>query len=154
MKHRFLLDVNILYFGVKGVDENGRPDSTCSELTARILANCHTIRVDDALLERYKEHMDWLRGDPRSMPQPLGVLNSLLHRSDKTILEAGDSPPLPQGIQVPKKDEYVVRAALHSRPAVVTCDHALKRAINEQSAALGGLKAITPAEALELAKDK
>ncbi len=152
MKHKFLLDINILYFAVKGVDEDRRPDDTCIELAKLILSNCHTIRMDDALLQRYKEHIDWLRADPRSMVEPLRVVISLLQNSRKSVLQKEDSPNLPPGIRVPQKDEYVVRAALLSQPTVVTCDRPLKRSINLHTGALG-FKAIEPPEALELAKD-
>jgi hypothetical protein len=152
VKHKFLLDVNILYYAVKGVDQNRCPDDTCVDLFELILLNCHTIRMDDVVLARYKEHLAWLQRDRKSVVESLRLVISLLQNSRKAVLERGDPANLPQGIQVPQKDEYVVRAALTSQSTVVTCDGSLKRSINEHRATLG-FTAIDPAEALELAKE-
>lgn len=152
MKHRFLLDINIVYYAVKGVDENRRPDETCVDLFRLILLNCHTMRMDDVVLGKYKEHLAWLQRDRESVVESLRLVISLFQNSQKAVLEPGDPPGLPQGIQFPKKDEYVVRAALMSQPTVVTSDIALKRSISENAATLG-FTAIGPAEALELAKE-
>jgi hypothetical protein len=54
--------------------------------------------------------------------------------------------------QIPHEDRYVVQAALASRPIVVTDERRLRDAINGKHSLLG-LKAITPSEALELARD-
>ena len=152
MKHRFLLDINIVYYAVKGVDENRHPDETCVDLFKLILLNCHTMRMDEVVLGKYKEHLAWLQRDRESVVESLRLVISLFQNSQKAVLEQGDPPDLPQGIQVPQKDEYVVRAALVSQPTVVTRDNALKRSISENAAALG-FTAVSPAEALELAKD-
>lgn len=152
MKHKFLLDINVLYYAVKGVDQNRRPDDTCVDLFKLILLNCHTIRMDAVLLEKYKDHLAGLQRYRESVAESLRVVISLLQNSQKAVLEEGDAPNLPWGIGVPEKDEYVVRAALVSRPTVVTCDGSLRRSINEHGATLGFM-AINPAEALQLAKD-
>jgi hypothetical protein len=152
VKHKLLLDINILYYAVKGVDENRRPDETCVDLFRLIQLNCHTMRMNDEVLARYKEHLAWLQRDRESVVESLRVVNSLFQNSQKAVLEPGDPPGLPQGVQVPQEDEYVVRAALMSRPTVVTSDNALRRSICENAAALG-FTAVGPAEALELARD-
>ena len=152
MKYRFLLDINIVYYAVKGVDENRRPDETCVDLFRLIQLNCHTVRMDDVVLRKYKEHLDWLQRDRESVVESLRLVISLFQNSQKAVLEPGEPPGLPLGIQVPQKDEYVVRAALMSQPTVVTSDNALKRSISQHSATLG-FTAVGPAEALELAKE-
>ena len=152
MKHKFLLDINILYYAVKGVDENRRPDETCVDLFRLIQLNCHTMRMDGLVLGKYNEHLAWLQRDRESVVESLRLVISLFQNSQKAVLETGDPPSLPQGIQVPQKDEYVVRAALMSRPTVVTSDNGLKRSITEHAATLG-FKAVGPAEALQLAME-
>ena len=152
MKHRFLLDINIVYYAVKGVDQNRRPDETCVELFRLIRLNCHTMRMDDVVLRKYKEHLAWLQRDRESVVESLRLVISLFQNSQKAVLEPGKPPRLPQGIQVPLKDEYVVRAALMSQPTVVTSDIALKQSIRQNAAALG-FTAVGPTEALELAKE-
>jgi hypothetical protein len=152
VKHRFLLDINIVYYAVKGVDENRRPDETCVDLLRLILLNCHTMRINDEVLARYKEHLTWLERDPRSVVESLRLVISLLQNSQKAVLEPVDPPNLPQGVEVPQKDRYIVRAALVSRPTVVTCDGALKSSIRKHGTTLG-FTAVSPADALELAKE-
>jgi hypothetical protein len=152
VKHAFLLDINIVYYAVKGVDENRRPDETCVDLFRLILLNCHTMRMDEVVLARYKQHLAWLERDRESVVESLRLVISLFQNSQKAVLEPGNPPSLPQGIEVPQKDEYVVRAALMSRPTVVTSDNALKRSISQHAATLG-FTAVGPAEALELAKE-
>jgi hypothetical protein len=152
VKHRFLLDINIVYYAVKGVDEHRRPDETCINLFKLIQLNCHTMRMDEVVLGKYKEHLAWLERDRESVVESLRLVISLFQNSQKAVLEPGDPPSLPQGIQVPQKDEYVVRAALMSQPTVVTSDNALKRSISENGATLG-FTAVGPTEALEFAKE-
>jgi hypothetical protein len=144
--------MNIIYYAVKGVDENRRPDETCVDLFKLIQLNCHTVRMNDEVLGRYKEHLGWLQRDRESVVESLRLVISLFQNSQKAVLEPGNPPSLPQGIQVPQKDEYVVRAALMSQPMVVTSDNALKRSIRENTATLG-FTAVGPAEALELARE-
>jgi hypothetical protein len=152
MKHRFLLDMNIVYYAVKGVDQSRRPDETCIELFRLIRLNCHTMRMDDVVLRKYKEHLAWLQRDRESVVESLRLVIGLFQNSQKAVLEPGIAPSLPPGIQVPQNDEYVVRAALMSQTTVVTSDNALKRSICENAATLG-FTAVGPAEALELAKE-
>jgi len=152
VKHKFLLDINILYYAVKGVDEMRRPDETCVNLLRLILLNCHTMRMDEMVLRKYKEHLDWLQRDRESVVESLRLVISLFQNSQKAVLEPGEPPGLPPGIQVPQKDQYVVRAALMSQPTVVTSDNALRRSVCDSAAALG-FTAVSPAEALELAKE-
>jgi hypothetical protein len=118
VKHKFLLDINILYYATKGVDQNRRPDGTCIDLIRLIFLNCHSIRMDAVLLERYKRHLAWLQKDPASMLEPLRALNSIMQNSRKAVLEEGNPPNLPVGIQIPQNDVYVVRAGLVSQPLV------------------------------------
>ena len=152
MKHRFLLDMNIVYYAVKGVDENRRPDGTCVDLFRLIQLNCHTMRMNDEVLARYKEHLAWLQRDREAVVESLRLVISLFQNSQKAVVEPVDPPSLPPGVEVPQNDKYIVRAALVSRPTVVTSDNALKRSITENAATLG-FSAVSPAEALELAKE-
>ena len=78
----------------------------------------------------------------------------MVYNSAKFIIETSAPPDLPAAAfeGVPKEDDYVVRAGLISHPIIVTDEKPLRDSINERQDVLG-LKAVTPAEALELAKD-
>lgn len=152
MKYRFLLDLNVLYFAIKGVDERGMSDPTASELVRLIRANCHSIVVDRTLADTYWRHTKELLRQPRLQTQISLFITEFLANSLKMVREESDPPELPAGIKLPPEDRYVVRAALISRPLVVTAEERLRKAINNQPEL--GVRAITPAEALKLARDQ
>jgi hypothetical protein len=151
VKHKFLLDIMILYHGIKGVDERGNPASTSTDLLRLIRLNCHTIVVDRTLADKYRSHVDELFRQPSHLTEASLFITEFLANSAKMKREESDPPPLPPGANVPPEDEYVVRAALISHPLVVTAEGKLKNAVNNCTGL--GLKAVTPAEALELARD-
>ncbi|HMD95888.1 MAG TPA: hypothetical protein VKM93_00965 [Terriglobia bacterium] len=153
MKHRFLLDSNIIYFAVKEEDKCGDPDLTSARLLRLIGENCHTAVVDDTLLERYEHHIRELLKQPRLQFQMVNFLTSIRYKAAKLSLETAKPPELPSGVRIPPEDEHVVRAALISKPIVVTDDQDLSKAIKRHQAVLS-LTVMNPSEALELAKDK
>ncbi len=152
MKHKFLLDLMILYHAIKGVDEHDNPDSTAADLLRLIRQNCHTILVDRTLADKYLSHVNELFSQPSHLTEASIFITEFIANSAKMMREESDPPQLPAGVKVPPEDEYVVRAALISHPLVVTAEERLRNCINKYPGL--GLKAITPAEALELAKDE
>ena len=151
MKHRFLLDVMVIYHAIKGVDEAGNPDQTSSELVRLIGENCHSVVADNELAERYSRHLKKLLSIPSLLYKTSEFLWEVIYNSSKFVVEVSPAPELPPGVRVPREDEYVVRAALISHPIVVSAEERVLRDVNAQSVL--GLRAVTPAEALELAKD-
>ena len=152
MKHRFLLDVMIIYHAVKRVDEKESPDPTADELIRLIGENCHTVVADKVLLDKYSPHLTGLLGKPPLQVRTTDFLLQILHNAAKFVVESEAAPELPSGVRVPPEDIYVVTAALISRPFVITAERGLLQAINNQRDLLG-LTALTPGEALELARD-
>ncbi len=152
MKHRFLLDSNIIYFAVKGVNERGEPDLTSAELVRLIGDNCHTVVVDRTLLDRYDRHFRELFKKPAYLFQMVNFLIGIRHNSAKLVVQSIEPPELPADVRVPAADEHVVKAALISHPLVVTSDEDLAKAIKRHQDVLG-LSVLSPHEALELAKD-
>jgi hypothetical protein len=151
VKHRFLLDVVILYHAVRGVDQYENPDLTAATLISLIGKNCHTVVADKVLAGKYDPHLRRLWGKP-SLQYGASFITELRYNSSKFFIEGADPPELPTGVKVPREDEYVVRAALISQPLVVTAEKKLLKAINTQPTL--GLRAVSPSEALELAKEK
>ena len=141
----------VIYHAIKGVDEAGNPDQTSGELVRLIGKNCHTVTADNELAERYSRHFKKLLSIPSLLYKTTEFLWEVIYNSSKFTLEASPAPELPQGVRAPRGDEYVLRAALISRPIVVSADKQVLREVNAQS--MLGLRAVTPAEALELAKD-
>jgi len=151
VKHSFLLDENILYHSIKGVDLYGNPDLTAMQLLVMIATNCHSIRYNAYLLARYRHHLAALRDEPSKVLQPVFFQRFFFGNSVKAVMEDADPPPLPKNANIPNEDIDVVRAALISRPKFVTNDPDLRNAINACQALY--LTAITPAQAVQLASE-
>jgi len=149
----FLLDENILYHAIRGVDKHDQPDLTAQELVEAIAKICHGISVHPCLSERYQTTFKKLREHPPRSSAAVRFLRELLHNSSKRGYEMGDLPLLPQGVQLPREDEEIVRAALISKPVIVTADEELEEAINSQQEKLG-LQALDAVRALELAESE
>jgi len=142
----------VIYFAIQEKNDRGEADETCAELIRLIGANCHSIIVDRVLVEKYQEHVSRLFKKPPLLTQASAFITEVLANSSKLMVESAEAPELPAGVGVPKEDEYVVRAGLISNPIVVTAERRLLTAINSQAGL--HLKAVSPAEALELAKQK
>lgn len=153
MKHRFLLDENILYFAIYGVDAQGQGNLDATELIKRIGANCHTIVLNNLLRARYWVPINAAFREnrrPKAL-EPAAFIVQLQQNSLKWSLEIEDCPKLPDDVVVPAEDAHIVRLGLLSRAKIVTADDELRRAIN--SSVKLGLEAITPREALLPASD-
>lgn len=151
MKHRFLLDENILYHAIRGIDRHNQPDLSARELLSLIGNNCHSILVHPIVEQKYLKHLNVLFQDRPPNLQPLYAMIQLLTNSLKRIGEYDDLPELPVGVAVPRKDQHIVQAALLSHPIVITADEELRDAINAQPVL--GLQARFPQDALVLARD-
>ena len=147
MRQRFLLDENILFHAVRGVDRHNNRDETATRLIYTIVQVCYVIAIHDVVRIRYLRKLNELRQERSPSLAPTYVFNQLLKRADKRIFQYDELPSLPAGTAVPRKDEFLVQAALISRPIIVTADDKLRDSIRNQPAL--GLTALSPQEALE-----
>jgi len=146
------LDENILYHAIRGVDRHVQPDLSARDLLALIVKNCHTLVLHPDLEGRYRKHLAKLQYDRPPNLELVSAIIQLLHNTSKRAWEYEALPSLPQGVDIPTEDPHIVRAALISRPIVVTDDEKLWKAIASQP--ILGLEARYPAaQALELARD-
>lgn len=151
MKHRFMLDLNIIYHAILGVDEHNAPDSTCAELLRLIGQNCHKIVVNTYLYEEYLPRIYSLYNTKAPALQPISFVNQLLFKAEKFIQETEQLPEIPADVVVPNEDILIVRSALLSHPSLVAADEELREAVNGQTQL--GLRALSPSQALQLAQD-
>lgn len=151
MKHRFLLDFNIIYHAVRGVDEHDQPDSTCAELLLLIGRNCHTIVVNGYLYEQYLARIYQLFNTKAPALPPIYFIGQLLFKAEKFSQETNDLPLIPAGVAIPREDIQIVRSTLVSQPILVAADEELCDAVNNSPVL--GVRAVRPAEALVLAQD-
>jgi len=151
VKHRFLLDLNIVYHAVRGVDKHDNPDATCAELLLLIGQNCHKIVVNEYLFGEYLKRLRELFPTKAPALPPIYFLQQLLFKAEKFIQETGELPAIPPGVDLPREDVEIVRSALVSRPVIVAADDGLCNAVNEGRVL--GLQAKTPKMALDLARE-
>jgi hypothetical protein len=149
VKHSFLLDENILYHSIKGIDLQGNQDLAAMELVVRIARNCHSIRYNRFLLGRYTNHLNTLKNDPANILNPLFFQRHFFANSLKAIREDAEPPHLPSSANIPNEDVDVVRAALISHPKFITNDPELKQAILKCEQL--HLTALSPGEAIQYA---
>jgi hypothetical protein len=148
VRYQFLLDENILYHAARGVDEHDNPDNTARELVRAIARICHTLFVHRVLFERYWNILQKLKTDRSSASEASFFINMFMKNLAKRTLDFQGLPELPPSVAIPAEDTHIVKAALISRPIIVTADDELRDAIRNQPAL--GLTALGPKEALDL----
>lgn len=148
MAQRFLLDENILYEAIRGVDKYDNPDGTAAELLRRIYEICHVIVIHHSLLDRYWAHLSPLAQNHATALEAIQFINDFIKNSSKCILEYDELPDLPEEAKIPEEDIPIVRAALISRPTIITDDEELQTSIRAHVGL--SLAAHSPSQALEL----
>jgi len=144
----------VVFFAIKEENAQQQRDRTCANLIELIGQNCHSLVVDKAMNEKYDKRLSEFFSQPQYQTQTALFLANVVHNPQKFVIETSAPPEIPPSVlgQIPHEDRYLVKAAMVSHPIVVTDERRLRNAINHKHALLG-LKAITPCEALELAKD-
>lgn len=157
MKYHFVLDENLLYLGIKGVDERGNKDTSTAQLLLSILKNCHKIVVDKELNRRFKRHLKALEKISRSESVIPGMdifIRNLLQNKDKIIWHFLELEPAPDEPSIPKEDIHIVRIGYHFKAKVITADKELAEAISDsETLEKNGVTALSPRDALELARE-
>jgi hypothetical protein len=153
VRHQFLLDENIIYHAILGVDRFEKTDDTATRLILAIVRVCHSLVIHNDVRAIYIKKLNELKHvRPRHLP-PAYLFNQLLNRADKRTFGYEDLPALPEGCgDIPRKDRYLVQAALISHPLLVTADEPLYNAVKTHPEL--GIEVLWPHEALERAKEK
>jgi hypothetical protein len=144
----------VIFLAIKEENAQQQRDRTCANLIELIGQNCHCLVMDKTMNEKYDKRLSEFFSQPQYQTQTALFLANVIHNPQKFVIETSAPPEIPPEVvgHIPHEDRYVVKAALVSHPVVVTDEKGLRNAINDNHALLG-LKAISPAEALELAKD-
>jgi hypothetical protein len=152
VRHKFLLDENIVYDAIRGVDRFEKTDDTSTRLVLTIVRVCHSLVIHNDLRVVYIKKLNELKyARPLSL-SPTYLFNQLLNRADKRTLEYQDLPALPEDCHdIPRKDRYLVQAALISHPLFVTADEPLYTALKNHPEL--EIEVLWPHEALERAKE-
>jgi hypothetical protein len=148
VKHKFLLDENILHFAINGMDEHNQKDDTSTILVQQIGANCHKILVNRFMLDRYWRQITTIIRDgrrPRAL-EPIAFINQLLNNSLKWFVDARDLPDLPEDARIPAEDVDIVKFAMLTQAVVISGDSDLREGINGCPAM--GIRAVSQKQAL------
>jgi hypothetical protein len=151
VKHSFLLDENLFYHSVKGVDLYGNLDLSSTQLVVLIAQNCHSIRYNTFLLGRYRHHLSILKNEKSKILDPVFFERLFFGNSLKAVREDAEPPKLPANARIPNEDVDVVRAALVSHPKFISNDPELREAINGCQQL--HLTALTPQDAMQFASE-
>jgi hypothetical protein len=149
VKYSFLLDENLLYHSIKGVDLYGNLDLSSTQLVVLIAQNCHSIRYNPFLLARYRHHLSILKNEKSKILDPVFFERLFFGNSLKAVREDAEPPQLPVNAHIPNEDIDVVRAALISHPKFISNDPELREAINACQQL--HLTALTPQDAMQFA---
>jgi hypothetical protein len=153
VKHKFLLDENILHFAIKGINEHDEPDETSTEVLRRIATNCHRIVLNNFVLTRYWQQLNSMRG-PRDGPwatERISFVNSFIRKAEKLSFETNEYPELPVAIIVPAEDIEIVRITIAAEAKLVTGDGELRAALNRYPQL--NLQVLRPVDALPFAAE-
>ena len=95
MKHTFLLDENIPYLAIRGVDARDNPDLAATRLVFLIAKNCHKTVADEFLIRvaptfvlKYNIRTRSL-ADPGAIEDVLAVENDVVPFDRADVLEQG-----------------------------------------------------------------
>ena len=113
MRLNFLLDENVLYHAIRGVDLRDQPDDTATRLIRTIVQVCHSLVIHEVVRVKYIRILHRLKDERSLYLLPAYFFNQVLKRSDKRSFEYEGLPTLPEECNdVPREDEYLVQAAL------------------------------------------
>ena len=130
MNPRFILDENIVILAQQGLDEYGNVNPVSADLVQQIIEICHTLVVDDVLLNKYIEQLNRPgHHHPDMGPFLIRALINALTVAEKvdglghTAPVFDDEGLIPAGSQ---DDTYLVRLAVETGATLVTTDGPLR----------------------------
>ncbi len=126
MKHKFIVDENIFYCAIRGVDEHNKRDTSSARFLAYLINNCHKICLDEKYNKRFEKTIQKKLGKISRtepvLPQIDLMIQNMVHTSEKIIRDFSDSGEFPDDKKIPHKDLYLARCANHFSAKVVTLD--------------------------------
>lgn len=159
MKHKFIVDENIFYCAIRGVDEYDNRDTNSARFLAYLLNNCHKICLDEKYNKQFEKTIRIKLGNiSKTEPVLPGIdllIQNMIHTADKIIRDFYDSGEFPDDEKIPRKDLYLARCANYFIAKVVTLDTEFRDAINANLFLKEkGIEALRPEDAIPLAREK
>lgn len=155
MKYKFIVDENIFYCAVRGVDEHDKKDISSARFLVYLLKNCHRIYLDKKCNSRFqKSILTKIQRISKTEPVLPGMdllIQEIIHTSGKINWDYSDSPQFSEEKNIPRKDLYIARCANHFSARIVTLDREFMEKINDHAYLRSkGVTAIRPEEAITL----
>ncbi len=159
MKHKFIVDENIFYCAIHGVDEYNDIDTSSARFLTYLLKNCHKICLDEKYNKQFEKTIRIKLGNiSKTEPILPGIdilIQEIVHTSEKMMRDFSNSGEFPDDEKIPHKDLYIARCANHFSAKVITLDGDLKDAINANPFLKEkGIEALRPEDAIPLAFEK
>lgn len=159
MKHNFIVDENIFYCAIHGVDEYNDIDTSSARFLTYLLKNCHKICLDEKYNKQFEKTIRIKLGNiSKTEPILPGIdilIQEIVHTSEKMMRDFSNSGEFPDDEKIPHKDLYIARCANHFSAKVITLDGDLKDAINANPFLKEkGIEALRPEDAIPLAFEK
>ncbi len=154
MKYKFIVDENIFYCAIRGVDEQDNNDNSSARFLALLLKNCHKMHLDKEYNRRYEKNiqkkLESISLDEYIFPGIDKLIQEIVHNSDKTIRDFSNALEIPNEDSIPRKDLYIARCANHFSAKIVTLDREFRDAVNAHSSLKqNGVEALHPKDAIK-----
>lgn len=160
MKYKFVIDENIFYCAMRGVDEHDNRDTSSARFLAYLLKNCHKINLDKECNTRFEKIIrNKLETISKTETEPIlpGIdylIQDIVHTSEKIEREFSDSSQFPDEAAIPRKDLYIARCANHFSAKIVTLDKDFRDAVNSHTfLKKNGIEAHHPKDAIILVSE-
>ncbi|MDP2768060.1 MAG: hypothetical protein Q8O41_11555 [Candidatus Methanoperedens sp.] len=101
MKYKFIVDENIFYCALRGVDEHDNKDFSSAKFLTYLLKNCHTIYLDIEYSRRYENNIpNKLERISNNKKEPIlpgidTIIQNIFRTSEKIIRDFSDSLEFP-----------------------------------------------------------
>lgn len=159
MKYKFIVDENIFYCAIRGVNEYDKQDTSSARFLAYLLNNCHKICLDEKYNKQFEKTIRIKLGKiSKTEPVFPGIdllIQNMIHTADKMIRDFCDAGEFPDDEKIPRKDIYLARCANYFSAKVVTLDGEFRDAINANPFLKEkGIEALRPEEAIPLVLEK
>lgn len=159
MKYKFIVDENIIYCAIRGVDEHDEKDTSSARFLANLLKNCHKIYLDKECNSRFQKNIlpkiERISNIESVLPGMDLLIQEIVHTQEKIIWDFSDSMQLPDEENIPRKDLYIARCANRFSARIVTLDREFREKINTHAYLKKNVvTALKPEEAIPLVMEK
>lgn len=159
MKYKFIVDENIFYCAIRGVDEHDEKDTSSARFLANLLKNCHKIYLDKECNSRFQKiilpKIERISNIESVLPGMDLLIQEIVHTQEKINWDFSDSMQLPEEETIPRKDLYIARCANRFSARIVTLDEEFRKKINTHAYLKNnGVTALKPEEAIPLVMEK